>query len=107
MEYSCLQLNDLPDEILLIIFKKLNNVALLYSLFDVNKRLNKILHDPIFTSHLNLLNLCSNDYIHGYLIQYLIDFVHKFYLKLIKKSNGLILNHHRWEIFFFIQIILI
>ncbi|CAF2954961.1 unnamed protein product [Rotaria sp. Silwood2] len=64
MEYSCLQLNDLPDEILLIIFKKVNNVALLYSLFDVNKRLNKILHDPIFTSHLSLLNCHSSDCIY-------------------------------------------
>jgi hypothetical protein len=61
MEYSFVQLNDLPDEVLLIIFKKLNNIALLYSLFGVNKRLNKILHDPIFTNHLNLLQFCSND----------------------------------------------
>ncbi|CAF3338369.1 unnamed protein product [Rotaria sp. Silwood1] len=65
MEYPRLQLTDLPDEILLIIFKKVDNVALLYSLFGVNKRLNKILHDPIFTSHLNLLNCCSNDFIYG------------------------------------------
>jgi len=61
MVNSCLQLNDLSDEILLIIFKKLNNVALLYSLFDVNKRLNEILHDRFFTSHLNLLKFCSTD----------------------------------------------
>ncbi|CAF1435759.1 unnamed protein product [Rotaria sordida] len=64
MEYSCLQLNDLPDEILLIIFKKVNNVSLLYSLFDANKRFNKILYDPIFTSHLSLLNRDSNDCIY-------------------------------------------
>ncbi|CAF0798961.1 unnamed protein product [Adineta steineri] len=56
MEYSCVHLTDLPDEILMIIFKKLHNVEALYSLIDVNKRLNKILHDPIFTSTLTLMN---------------------------------------------------
>jgi hypothetical protein len=61
MEHLCLQLNDLPDEILLIIFKKVNNVALLYSLFDTNKRFTKILHDPILTSHLSLLNHHSDE----------------------------------------------
>ncbi len=40
--YSLIQLNDLPDEILLIIFKKLNNIELLYSLINVNKRVKKI-----------------------------------------------------------------
>jgi hypothetical protein len=29
MEYSCIQLNDLPDEILMIILKKLNNLEVL------------------------------------------------------------------------------
>lgn len=61
---SCLQLNDLPDEIFLIIFKKLNNVDLLYSFFDVHKRLNRILYDPIFLNHLSLLNRDSNDCIY-------------------------------------------
>jgi hypothetical protein len=67
MKYPCLQLTDLPDEILLIIFKKVDNVVLLYSLFGVNKRLNKILYDPIFTSHLNLQNpyLENLNSIHG------------------------------------------
>jgi hypothetical protein len=62
MEYSCLQLNDLPDEILLIILKNVNNVTLLYySLFGINKRLTQILCDSIFTSHLDLMHRCSND----------------------------------------------
>jgi hypothetical protein len=55
MEHSCIQLNDLPDEILVIILKTLNNVEVLYSLMDVNKRLNKIVYDPIFTSGLALM----------------------------------------------------
>ncbi len=45
IESSCV---DLPDEILLIIFKKLNNVSLLYSLLSINKRLDKVLQDNIF-----------------------------------------------------------
>jgi hypothetical protein len=55
MKYSNVQLNDLPDEILLIIFKKLSNAEVLYSLIDVNQRLNKIVYDSIFTNHLTLL----------------------------------------------------
>lgn len=61
MEYSCVQLTDLPDEILLNIFKKVDNVSLLYSLYGVDKRLNQILNDPIFTSHLDLLTRWSDD----------------------------------------------
>ncbi|CAF1414465.1 unnamed protein product [Rotaria sordida] len=61
MTYSCVQLNDLSDEILLIILKKLNNVEVLSSLFNVNKRLNRIVHDSIFTSDLTLLKYLSDD----------------------------------------------
>ncbi|CAF3806548.1 unnamed protein product [Rotaria sp. Silwood1] len=64
MHNSLIHLPDLPDEILLIIFKKLNNVELLYSLTNVNKRLQKIVHDSIFTSHLTLLHYFSKDYIY-------------------------------------------
>ncbi|CAF2965777.1 unnamed protein product [Rotaria sp. Silwood2] len=55
MKYSYVQLSHLPDEILMIIFKKLHNISLLYSLIGVSKRLNKIAHDSIFTNHLTLL----------------------------------------------------
>ena len=55
MHYSPVQLADLPDEVLLIIFMKLNSAELLYSLVDVNKRLNRILHDSVFTSRLTLM----------------------------------------------------
>ena len=52
---SCVRLNDLPDEILTIIFKKLNNLEVLYSLQGVNQRLNKIIRDQIFASRLNFV----------------------------------------------------
>ncbi|CAF5002804.1 unnamed protein product [Rotaria sp. Silwood1] len=55
------QLDDLPDEILMYIFKKLYNDEVLYSLMDVNQRLNRILHDRIFTRHLRLLKYCRID----------------------------------------------
>lgn len=57
MECSTVQLDDLPDEILLYIFKKLSNADILYSLLDVNQRFNTILHDSIFTSQLSLYRL--------------------------------------------------
>jgi hypothetical protein len=49
----------LPDEILLIILKELFNVEVLYSLIDVNHRLNKIAHDSIFHK-IKWLNLESS-----------------------------------------------
>ncbi|CAF0844458.1 unnamed protein product [Rotaria sordida] len=63
MENSCIQLNDLPDEILMIIFKKLTNMAVLYSLIDVNKRLNKIVHDTAFTNRLTLYASTTDGFI--------------------------------------------
>jgi hypothetical protein len=55
MEHSCIQLDDLPDEILLIILKKLHNSDVLYSLVGVNKRLDTIVSDSIFTKKLTLI----------------------------------------------------
>ncbi|CAF0943860.1 unnamed protein product [Rotaria sordida] len=62
MEYSCIGLNDLPDEILMIIFKKLNNFDVLYSLHGVNQRLNQIIQDRIFTSRLICVKWFSNNF---------------------------------------------
>ncbi|CAF3123260.1 unnamed protein product [Rotaria sp. Silwood2] len=63
MEYSCIELNDLPDEILMIIFKKLNNLDVLYSLQGVNQRLNQIIHHPIFTSRLTFVKWLLHNFI--------------------------------------------
>lgn len=60
MKYLCVELNDLLDEILLIILKKLSNIEVLCSLQDANERLNRFIHDPIFASRLNFLPLSSN-----------------------------------------------
>ena len=55
MRHSITQLDHLPDEILLIILKKLDNEQVLYSLMGVNQRLNQLVHDEIFTSDLTLM----------------------------------------------------
>jgi hypothetical protein len=73
MDNLLIQLDDLPDEILLIIFKKLNNVELLYCLINVNKRVQNIVHDSIFTSRLTLLRYFSKDYIYPLLDRFCSD----------------------------------
>jgi hypothetical protein len=64
MKDVLIQLNDLPDEILLIILKKLYNVEVLYSLIGVNKRFTTITCDSIFSSHLYLIQRFSDDSIY-------------------------------------------
>ncbi|CAF5180953.1 unnamed protein product, partial [Rotaria sp. Silwood1] len=61
MKHASVDLNDLPDEILMIILKKLSNVQVLYSLIGVNKRLHAIVHDSIFTNCLTLMKNVSVD----------------------------------------------
>ncbi|CAF3283269.1 unnamed protein product [Rotaria socialis] len=63
MNRSCVQLQDLPDELLIFIFKQVNNVEVLYSLFDVNERFDSILQDPIFTNRLNFLKWSSKKFL--------------------------------------------
>jgi hypothetical protein len=60
---SYIGLNDLPDEILIYIFQKLNNVDVLYSLQNVNQRLNQIIHDSIFTNRLAFVKWLPFKYI--------------------------------------------
>jgi hypothetical protein len=61
MEDFSIKINDLPDEILMIILRKLYQFEVLYSLIGVNKRLNRIAHDSIFTNNLILFQRFSND----------------------------------------------
>lgn len=55
MNCACFGLEDLPDEILLIILKYLTNIEVLYSLMNINTRLNAVVSDSIFTSRLTFL----------------------------------------------------
>jgi hypothetical protein len=63
MNQSNVGLLDLPNEILLIILKKLDNMDVLYSLLDVdNQRLDIIAQENIFTNTLNfVLTTFTND----------------------------------------------
>ncbi len=73
MQSSCVELNNLPDEILLMIFKKLNNLEVFYSFQGVNNRLNRIIYDPILTSHLNFLTWSSNKLINRFSSNIILD----------------------------------
>jgi hypothetical protein len=48
---------NLPDELLLIILKKLNNVDVLSSLMGSNTRLDRMIRDPCFTTEIDLIKL--------------------------------------------------
>ncbi|CAF3328068.1 unnamed protein product [Rotaria sp. Silwood2] len=58
MSRSNLNLLDLPDEILLLILKKLNNMDVLYSFININnKHLNSLAQEKIFSSTLNFVSI--------------------------------------------------
>ena len=64
MSDMSIKINDLPDELLTIILRKLDNVEVLYSLIGVNKRLNRIAHDSIFLNDMILFERASDNSIH-------------------------------------------
>jgi hypothetical protein len=58
MSQSNVNLLDLPDEILLLILKKLNNIDVLYSFIDVNnEHLNSLAQEKIFSDTLNFVSI--------------------------------------------------
>jgi len=65
MEGSLIQLNDLPDEIFLIILKKIDNIEVLYSFIGVNKQLDQLVHDSIFTNCLTMRRRFPNYPLNG------------------------------------------
>jgi hypothetical protein len=60
-----IELIDLPDELILIILKKLNNIVAFYSLMGFNKRIDRILSDSIFTRCLTLARSSSSKQIYS------------------------------------------
>jgi hypothetical protein len=52
---------DLSDEILLLIFKKINNIELLNSILSISQRLDQIVCDTSLTDTLDLTNISCND----------------------------------------------
>ncbi|CAF0940054.1 unnamed protein product [Rotaria sordida] len=65
MNQCNINLLDLPTEILLTILKKLDNMDVLYSLFDVNnQRLDNIIQENTFTNTLNfVLTTLTDDFL--------------------------------------------
>lgn len=61
MKQVNVELVDLPNEILILILKKLDNVDVLYSLYGINKRFNSITEHNTFTNTLKLVSTSSND----------------------------------------------
>jgi hypothetical protein len=61
MNRSDVHLLDLPDEILLIILKKLNNIDVLYSLLNINnERLDILSQEKVFSNTLNFVSIDNN-----------------------------------------------
>jgi hypothetical protein len=61
MNQHNIHLLDLPNEILLLILKKLGNIDALYSLWDINnQRLEMIVRKQIFTNILNFVSICQS-----------------------------------------------
>lgn len=61
MNRSNVHLLDLPNEILFIIFKKLDNVDVLYSFFNINnERLDNIIREQTFSNTLNFVSSTCN-----------------------------------------------
>lgn len=86
MQFSCAEIYALPDEILLILLKKLSNVQVLYSLFGINQRLNAVVRDPTFTSRLTLFERLTdpNGFISDHYINPLSDsIISRFYLQIL------------------------
>jgi hypothetical protein len=54
-----LNILDLPDEILIIIFKKLNTIHVLHSFVDVNQRFDRLALDSFYVRDLNMTNIMT------------------------------------------------
>lgn len=61
MNHSSAQLMKLPDELLLIILKKLDHSDVLYSLLGLSIRLDQIIRGPYFTTKINLIKLKDDE----------------------------------------------
>ncbi len=56
-----LNILDLPNEILLIIFNELNMIDVLYSFVNINERFNRLVLDPLYIRHIDMtINSSSN-----------------------------------------------
>jgi hypothetical protein len=78
------QLMNLPDELLLIILTKLENVDVLYSLMGLNPRLDQIIRDSSFTTEINLIQPNADP------CEQVDAFIHRFRLDILPKIPHLV-----------------
>ncbi|CAF1527918.1 unnamed protein product [Rotaria sordida] len=84
MHQSNVNLLDRPNEILLTIFKILNNIDILYSLFDIdNQRLDMILQEKTFTTSLNFVFTTS----YGWVSSIADSITDRFCISILPKIN--------------------
>lgn len=60
LNYSMASLEDLPDELLIMIWNKMNNLDVLFSFMGINKRFDKLVHDMNYTHSIQLFDKDSN-----------------------------------------------
>jgi hypothetical protein len=58
-----IKFDDLPTELLILIFKEMTNVEVLYSFFGINDRLDSISQDSVLIKHLNFLSWSSGKFL--------------------------------------------
>ena len=80
---SGLNLNDLPAEILIMVFDNLDNSEVLYSFMGINQRFDTIVNDSMFTRNLTLttpfngLNQLTDPILDRFCLQILLQIHHK------------------------------
>ncbi len=65
MNHLTVNILTLCDELLLAIFRKLNNMDVLYSLIGVNEKLDRLARDITFTQSIDLVRISSNEHNHS------------------------------------------
>ncbi len=77
MDRSRVDFLHLPNEILVTILKKLDNVDILYSLFGINnERLDSIIQDEIFSNTLNFASTVRNSTMLDRFCNYILPRIH-------------------------------
>ena len=95
-----LNILDLPNEILLIIFNKLNKVDVLYSLVDITQRFDQLVLDPFYIRNLNMTSMTMKSfYDRTYSIDnQVLDRICKNILpRIYRQINELIVEQHSME----------
>ncbi len=59
LNYGDLNILDLPDEILFIIFQKLNTTDVLHSLVDVNQKFDRLALDFVYVRDLDMTDIMT------------------------------------------------